>query len=108
MTISHYERSNTIKTTVTFTSGAALVAVDPSGNRAFIDIYKSDGTYLTQAKSGTRISTGNYYYYFKADSTDPMGYYLIDWYGYFYYYPPFEYMIKHNKEVIWMDNVVQS
>ena len=105
MALTKFERSTTIRTKVAFTSGSTLV--DPSGNRAFVDIYKPDGTYLLQS-SGSKDSTGNYRYYFNTTTSDPLGIYIIDWWGRFNYGPPYSYKEKHEKEVIWLVNVNQT
>ena len=87
MTLSSYERCNTIKVEVDFKSNSVLTNV--SGNMAFIDIYKSDGTKLvdstsTPPASGQHTGTGEYEYYFTTASTDPLGIYRIVWSGYSY------------------------
>jgi len=97
MGLTEYERESTFKTSVTFTSGSTNV--DPSGNIAYVDVYKSDGTLLWTAasKSGTRSASGQYYYYISTQSTDPLGVYVIDWYGNFDYGGQWSYMPKHEK-----------
>jgi len=80
MTLSKFERGNTIKTEVDFKVGSVLT--DPSGSVAWVDIIKSDGTYLVQSSGATRDGTGEYYYYFTPASTDPLGIYVIVWKAY--------------------------
>jgi hypothetical protein len=82
MTLQIYEREDTFKSTVSFYSGSALV--DPSGNLAYIDVYRPDNTLLLST-SGQKISTGIYYYYITTEPEDNMGIYTIDWWGSFYY-----------------------
>lgn len=91
-----YERSTTFKTSTAFMSGSTYV--DPSGNMAFIDVYKSDGTYLIQGESGSRTDTGRFHYYISTQSTDPLGLYIVDWYGQFSYGGQWNWPPKHNKE----------
>jgi hypothetical protein len=75
---------------------------------SYIDIYKSDGTYLIQSASGERSDTGVYHYYISTASTDPLGIYIIDWYGDFNYGGNFGYLPLHNKECIVIEKVVQT
>jgi hypothetical protein len=79
MTLSNYERGNCIKTDVDFRFDDTLT--DPSGNKAYVDVIKPDGTYLVQDGSATRDSTGEYSYYFETSSTDPLGVYVVVWKG---------------------------
>jgi len=82
MTLTKYERSNTIKTEVDFKMSGNLT--DPSGNNAWIHVIKSDGTYLISGGAGTRTGTGEYKYFFQTDGADPLGVYVVEWYGYHY------------------------
>jgi hypothetical protein len=87
MTLSSYERNNTIKVDVDFKSNNVLTNV--SGNMAFIDVYKSDATKLvdsttTPPASGQHTGTGEYTYYFTPSATDPLGIYVVQWSGYSY------------------------
>lgn len=79
MTLTKYERKNTIKSDVDFKSGGVLT--DPSGNNAYIHVIKSDGTYLVSGGSGVRDGAGEYHYYFTTTETDPLGIYIVEWYG---------------------------
>lgn len=79
MTISKYERNNTIKTEVDFKVGTTLT--DPSGSKAFVSVIRSNGTYLASSASTTREGTGEYYYYFSTTDTDPLGIYIVEWKG---------------------------
>lgn len=106
MALTKLERDTTIKSSVLFTSGS--IAVDPSGNMAFLDVYKPDGTLLIDGVSGSRDSTGAYHYFFNTQATDLLGIYVIDWWGRFYYGLPYDYKEKHEKEVIWLVNVAQT
>jgi len=106
MSVTKYERGNTFKTSVEFISGSTYV--DPSGNKAYLTVYKPDGTTLLSAVSGTREDAGKYYYYISTNSSDPLGLYVIDWYGYFDYGSPWNYMPKHEKEVIQLVDVKQD
>lgn len=76
----NYERKNTIKSEVDLKIGSTLT--DPSGNTAFVSIIKPDGTYLVSGATASRDGTGEYYYYFNTESTDPLGLYVIEWKGY--------------------------
>lgn len=96
--VTEKERGNSFRTTVTFMSSNQYV--DPSSNIAWIQVYKSDGTSMLSNASGTRQSTGIYYYYISTQSTDPLGLYVVDWYGYFPYGSPFLYLPKHEREVV--------
>ena len=80
MSLSKFERNNTIKSEIDFKMSDVLT--DPSGSKAFVDIIKSDGTYFIQDASGSRDSTGEYHYYFTPASTDPLGVWVIVWHGY--------------------------
>ena len=80
MALSKYERGNTIKTEIDFKMNNVLT--DPSGNTAFVHVIKSDGTYLISSATASRDGTGEYYYYFEPELTDPLGVYIIQWYGY--------------------------
>ena len=80
MTYSSYEKGSSFKSTVTFTSGS--IVKDPSGNRVFIEVYKPDGTLMINS-SGTRVSTGVYFYWISTQSTDDLGIYRIKWSGFF-------------------------
>lgn len=75
-----FELNNTIKTEIVFKSDG--VDTDPSGNKAFVTVYKPDGTTLINGASGSRSEKGKYYYYFNTEPTDPLGIYTIEWSGY--------------------------
>jgi len=79
MALSKYERGNTIKSDIDFLMNGVLT--DPSGNTAFVDVIKSDGTYLVQGQTATRDGVGEYHTFFKAENDDPLGVYVIVWYG---------------------------
>jgi len=82
--LSVYERKNTIKTEVDFQSGGS--PTDPSGSKAFVQVIKPDGTYLVGnsaiGSGASRTGVGTYEYYFNTSPTDPLGIYVINWYGY--------------------------
>jgi len=80
--VSKFERGNSIKSTVTFKSGNTLT--DPSGNKAYISVIRPDDTYLVSCQTANRDGIGTYHYYFETSLTDPLGLYLIEWYGYSY------------------------
>ena len=80
MALDRYERGNTIRADVDFKSSDTLT--DPSGSKAFVDVLKSDGTYLVNNSGATRDGTGEYHYFFDTTSTDPLGVYVIVWRGY--------------------------
>ena len=92
-----WERQNTWKSSVEWKSGSTYV--DPSSNMSHIKVYKSDGT-LYISESGARSDTGRYHYYVSTQSTDPLGYWIIDWYAYFNYGNPWNWMPKHEREII--------
>jgi len=75
-----YERGNTIKSDVDFKMSGNLT--DPSGNLAWIHVLKSDGSYLVSGGAGVRDGTGEYHYFFRPLDADPLGIYVIEWYGY--------------------------
>ena len=89
MTLTKYERNNTIKVSVTFQSNG--VDTDPSGGtadtaKAFINVIKPDNTYLVgnelSGATASRTATGKFDYYFETASTDPLGIYRIVWTAY--------------------------
>lgn len=80
MTLDIYERGNTIKSDVDFKMNGVLT--DPSGNIAYIHVIKPNGTYLLSGQQATRSGVGEYVYYFQTEWTDPLGIYVIQWYGY--------------------------
>lgn len=106
MALTRYERENSWKTYVEFKSGSTFI--DPSGNLAYLTITKPDGTKLIDNISGARQSTGVYKYYVSTQSTDPLGLYVISWYGEFNYSGRWGYMPKYEKEVIQLVKVVQA
>jgi len=75
-----YERGNTIKSDIDFKIGSVLT--DPSGSKAYVTVYKSDGSILVNNSGATKDDTGEYHYYFKTESTDPLGIYIVQWKGY--------------------------
>ena len=82
MSVTKYERGNTIKTEVDFKMDGVLH--DPSGATnspcgVTVSIYKSDGTTLIESANATRDGTGEFYYYFTTSDTDPLGLYRIVW-----------------------------
>ena len=81
-TLTKYERGNTIKSDVDFKMNSVLT--DPSGSVAKVHVIKADGTYLVSGASASRDSTGEYHYYFRTEDNDPLGIYIIEWYGYHY------------------------
>ena len=103
--LTSYEREDTWKSTVSFYSGSTLI--DPSGNLANIKVYQSDGTLYISA-TGAKDSTGIYHYYISTSSTQPLGIYMIDWYGSFFYDDIFGYKPRHEKECVIIDKIVQS
>ena len=54
-TESIYERNNSIKASVVFADSAGT-PTDPSGNTAFLQVIKPDGTYLVGNGSGATTS----------------------------------------------------
>ena len=83
-TESIYERNNTIKASVVF-KDSNDTPTDPSGNKAFLEVIKSDGTSLIGNGSGataSRTGTGAFEYYFNTATTDPLGLYVLSWHGY--------------------------
>lgn len=80
MSLSKFERGNTIKSAVEFKMSGNLT--DPSGNNAWVHILRPDGSYLVSGGSCTRDSTGKYHYFFRPDDKDLLGIYIVEWYGY--------------------------
>jgi len=80
MSLSKFERHNTIKTEIDFKMNDTLT--DPSGSVAFVDVIKSDGTYFIEDASTTRDGVGEYSYYFTPSETDPLGVWVVIWHGY--------------------------
>jgi len=79
MSLTNYERGNCLKTEVEFKMSDTYT--DPSGSKAFVDVIKPDATYLVSSGTGSRETTGKYYYYFETSSTDPLGIYVVVWKG---------------------------
>jgi len=79
MNLTKYERKNTIRSDVDFKVSDVLT--DPSGSVAYVHVIKSDGTYLISGGSGVRDSTGEYHFFFATGETDPLGVYVVEWYG---------------------------
>jgi hypothetical protein len=92
-----WERTNSFKSEVEWTSGSSYV--DPSGNMSFIDVYSPEGI-LYISESGVRTATGIYHYYISTASDATLGLWIIDWSAYFSYESPFNYLPKHEREVI--------
>jgi len=83
MALDSYERGNCVKADVEFKMNS--VYTDPSGNKAFVNVIKPDGTYLVGNGSGataSRTGVGTYSYYFDTSSTDPLGIYVVQWSAY--------------------------
>ena len=79
MSLTKYERKNSIKCDVTFQTGG--VDTDPSGNKVYLSVIRPDNTYLYSSVSATRTDTGDYRYYISTNSSDPLGIYRIEWKG---------------------------
>jgi len=96
--VESYERGTTWKTTIQFISGSTYI--DPSGNLAYLNAYYPDGTLVwpSGSVSGSRQSQGYYYAYVTTESTDPLGLYVLDWYGSFNYGTTWGYRNKHQRE----------
>lgn len=80
MSLTKYERGNTIKITAAFKSDDILT--DPSGNKVWFHVIRSDGEYLYSAQQATRTGTGTYQYYISTNASDPLGIYIVHWYAY--------------------------
>ena len=83
-TLQEFERGNTIKVVATFNT-SSNVATDPSGNVAFIQVFKPDGTSLIGGGSGaitSRTGTGSFKYFFDTADDYPLGVYVVQWQGY--------------------------
>jgi len=78
-TLSQYERNNAIVLDVDTKKGGVLT--DPSGNKMFIDIIMTDGTYYTQNATTGRTGTGEFSYYFAPSSNNPLGLWVAVWHG---------------------------
>ena len=80
MSLSKYERCNTIKADVTFK--VAGTATNPSGTKAWISVVKSDGSYLYSSQAASNTGTGTFRYYISTNAGDPLGVYVVLWRGY--------------------------
>lgn len=98
MSVTKYERESTFKSQVTFTSGSTYI--DCSGNKAYLTVYRPDGTVLLGPVSGTHASTGIYHYYVSTQSTDDLGLYVCEWKAWFNYEHPWDYSPKVDREAI--------
>jgi hypothetical protein len=85
MSLSKYERENTIKASVSVKDSDSNYT-DPSGNKIFLRVKDSEGNYIigntSSGATASRVGTGQYDYYFNTDSTNPLGIYILEWYGY--------------------------
>jgi len=95
MTVDRVERGNTFKSTVTFKSGA--IYTDPSGGRAYIKVYRPNGSLLVDS-SGAKEGTGIYIYYISTATDADLGLYSIFWKGIFDYGGKFGYMPKVERD----------
>ena len=78
MSISSYEREDSIRLTHTFYSGS-VAAYPLSAN---LTVYKPDGTILLQDVSGHRTgTTGEFFCYISTNSTADLGIYRSKWSG---------------------------
>lgn len=77
MSLTKYERGNTIKASVEFKSSG--VYADPLYPK--INVYKPDGSKLVDNGTPLKDDTGKYHYYIETSSDDPLGIYIIEWTG---------------------------
>ena len=77
MTLTKYERGNTIKTEIDFKSDGVLA--NPYNDTATVDVIKPDNTYLYIDLATTHDSIGEFHAYISTNSTDPLGIYQIVW-----------------------------
>ena len=75
-----WERGNTVLAETDFKVAGSLT--DPSGSKVWVDIIKSDGSYLYTDYSAERDSQGQYHVYFSSNAADPLGIYVIVWKAY--------------------------
>ena len=80
MSLSIFERNNTIKADVTFKVGST--DTNPSGSKAWISVIDSDGTYLYSSQAATNTGTGTFRYYISTNTADPLGVYVVLWTAY--------------------------
>ena len=77
MSLSKYERGNTIKASVEFKyNGTYTDPLYPT-----ISVYEPDGTALVDGQTPTKDDTGKYHYYIETSKTSPLGIYVIEWEG---------------------------
>ena len=89
------ERGNTFKSTVTFKSGS--IYTDPSGERAYIKVYRPDGSLYIDS-SGAKEGTGIYIYYISTQLTDDLGIYCTEWKGLFNFGGKWGYAPKYERD----------
>ena len=77
MTLTKYERGNTIKTEIDFKSDGVLA--NPYNSVATVDLIRPDGVYLYSGHSATHDGTGEFHAYISTNSCDPLGIYKIVW-----------------------------
>ena len=105
MTVTKWERENSIKSSVEWKSGSTYV--DPSSNMSFIEVYNPYGTRYI-ADSGIKDATGKYHYYISTQSDAELGLWKIRWYAYFNYGSPFNYLEKSEMEVVNLVDIIQT
>ena len=106
VTIKEYERNNSWKSQVVYTSGNTNI--DCSGNMAYLTVYDPDGTILLGPISGMHSDTGTYYYYVSTQSSDNLGLYICEWKSYFNYGARQGYLPKYDREVVSIVKVKHS
>ena len=104
--LTKYERGDSFKVTVEWKSGSAYI--DPLNNASHLTIYNPDGTILLNNISGTRLSTGIYYYYPSTSINADLGIYIVEWHGDFSYGGTFGYLPNYQRECVIIEKVVQS
>ena len=77
MSLTQYERGNTIKASVEFKYDD--IYTDPLYPK--INVYKPDGTKLVDSGDPVKDNTGQYHYYIETSTSDPLGIYIIEWTG---------------------------
>ena len=77
MSLTEYERGNTIKASVEFKySGAYTDPLYPK-----INVYNPDGTKLVDDGSPIKDDTGKYHYFIETTPSSQLGIYIIEWTG---------------------------
>ena len=77
MSLSKYERGNTVKASVEFKYNNTYT--DPL--YPTISVYKPDGSTLVNDATPTKDDVGKYHYFIETSNDSPLGIYIIEWKG---------------------------